>query len=469
MITVTVGIEKLDDEFKVPVKEDITLEQFKIALEKALGYKCSLNISKYEQKKNQKVKDIIKGDSQIFLLKNENLGNIVKRWKGNYININNSCTRDALVKSIICSMIEKVVEQEEILRKNKGFPPAKNFKELNRDSSDNSTWKELLDACDDIYNKMKNNDTSRMYNSFDGSNKPLSQSYEIGGKYLNEKIRELSNNSNITGHSNGGSLTIKARLINSNLSMTDDHEIFIKKRTVVSDCINIDVRSFSKCSKCFSSNISVINIGNISIIISDFLKSNYEKSFNGLLKYYYKNNDFGYENKKKGEKCDKCKTFNLEIYNMISTLPEILIVDLNLHNYYNNSTDSFLKQDSLYWALEEEISLKDYYDNYSDKFYYYELTSFIGHYGNKSLGHFINFSKIDNQWYLFDDLNKGEAFLLGSFEIVKTFINKQCFGFTYGNIKVEAKLKICTLFYEKNKLKGYEYLVRNMESIFYKK
>lgn len=56
MITVTVGIEKLDDEFKVPVKEDITLEQFKIALEKALGYKCSLNISKYEQKKNQKVK-----------------------------------------------------------------------------------------------------------------------------------------------------------------------------------------------------------------------------------------------------------------------------------------------------------------------------------------------------------------------------------------------------------------------------
>lgn len=154
---------------------------------------------------------------------------------------------------------------------------------------------------------------------------------------------------------------------------------------------------------------------------------------------------------------------------MISTLPEILIVDLNLHNYYNNSTDSFLKQDSLYWALEEEISLKDYYDNYSDKFYYYELTSFIGHYGNKSLGHFINFSKIDNQWYLFDDLNKGEAFLLGSFEIVKTFINKQCFGFTYGNIKVEAKLKICTLFYEKNKLKGYEYLVRNMESIFYKK
>ena len=164
MITVTVGIEKLDDEFKVPVKEDITLEQFKIALEKALGYKCSLNISKYEQKKNQKVKDIIKGDSQIFLLKNENLGNIVKRWKGNYININNSCTRDALVKSIICSMIEKVVEQEEILRRNKGFPPAKNFKELNRDSSDNSTWKELLDACDDIYNKMKNNDTSPMYN-----------------------------------------------------------------------------------------------------------------------------------------------------------------------------------------------------------------------------------------------------------------------------------------------------------------
>ena len=140
-----------------------------------------------------------------------------------------------------------------------------------------------------------------------------------------------------------------------------------------------------------------------------------------------------------------------------------------MHNYYNNSTDSFLKEDSLYWTLQEEISLKDYYDNYSDNYYNYELTSFIGHFGSKNNGHFINFSKIDDEWYFFDDLRKEEATKFGRFEVVKSFIKEKYFGFKYGNSMVEAKLKICTLFYEKNKCKGYEYLIKNMRNTFYKK
>ena len=32
MINVTIGSEKLDENFKVPIQEDLTLEQFKICL-----------------------------------------------------------------------------------------------------------------------------------------------------------------------------------------------------------------------------------------------------------------------------------------------------------------------------------------------------------------------------------------------------------------------------------------------------
>ena len=469
MIDVTIGIEKFNNEFKDEIPEDMTLEQLKIALDKSLGFNCNFNIPYYDQKKNQKVKDFLKDDHSIFALRNENIGNFVKHWKGKFINKDNSCFRDSTTQSILHSMAEKIVEKEDISRKNKGYASAKNFIELNRTSSTNSPWNDLLAVCENIYTKIKNNDKSPIYNSFDASNKPSSQSYENGGKYTYNQIANLSNCSNSTEPSGpGGSFKITVIFIN-NMSFTKEHLIFLNKRTVISDCINIDVRSFSKCSKCYTFNISVINIGNISIIISDFLKSNYEKSFNGLLKYYYKKNNFGYENKKLGQKCNKCNTCNFETYYMISTLPEILIVDFNLHNYYNNSTDSFLKEDSLYWTLQEEISLKDYYDNYSDNYYNYELTSFIGHFGSKNNGHFINFSKIDDEWYFFDDLRKEEATKFGRFEVVKSFIKEKYFGFKYGNSMVEAKLKICTLFYEKNKCKGYEYLIKNMRNTFYKK
>ena len=87
-----------------------------------------------------------------------------------------------------------------------------------------------------------------------------------------------------------------------------------------------------------------------------FLILNKEKSFNELLNYYFKDNNFGYENKKKNELCKKCNTFNLEYYKKLSTLPDVLFINLNLHSYYENKSENFLKEDSFFWALQEEIS-----------------------------------------------------------------------------------------------------------------
>ena len=36
----------------------------------------------------------------------------------------------------------------------------------------------------------------------------------------------------------------------------------------------------------------------------------------------------------------------------MSTLPDILVIDFYLHNYYNNTPDYKLNEDSFYWVLE---------------------------------------------------------------------------------------------------------------------
>lgn len=74
------------------------------------------------------------------------------------------------------------------------------------------------------------------------------------------------------------------------------------------------------------------------------------------------------------------------------------------------------------------------------------MSSFIGYY---DWGHFINFSKIGNKWYYFNDLRKNyESF--DSFTEVK---NKS------------SDLKICLSFYKKNKCKGYEYYIPKIKEI----
>ena len=267
------------------------------------------------------------------------MGNIIKKWKGNFINENNSCFRDSFAQSIIHSMVESIVKNEEELRRKNGLPKSKNFEDY-KNSNNDSFCKDLLFVFDKIKEKVKNNDSSRIPNTYDSLNKPNTQNYKDGGNYTTDSMTKLSNSSTSTnsGKIEGKGLSIDLGFNSnpSNWCYVKDHQIYLNKKTVVSDCINIDVRSFTKCLICNSSGFIVTNIGNITIPMYDFLNTNQEKSFNSILKYYYKINNFGTENIKKNHYCKKCNTYNLEYYNKMSTLPDILIIDFNLHSYYDN-------------------------------------------------------------------------------------------------------------------------------------
>jgi len=469
---VTIEIDKYDDEFSLPYDDNMTLEEFHSVLEKAVG-PCKLNITKFEEKKNKKMKDVVKDYTNIFLMKNENLGNFIKNWKGNFINERSECFKDSFTQSLVHSIAEALVKKEEELRKKKGLPTSKDFKNYDNNSPEDSFYRELLETFDIIKKKVENNDTTPVKNPYDSKNNPKDQKYKTGEKYPSENLSKLSNSSTSTDSSglkggNNNIDTILEEFSNSKISYIKGHEIYLKKKTVISDCINIEERIFFNCTKCKYSNTSVINLGNINIVMNDFLKSCNEKSFHGLLKYYYTNNNFGENNKKTKEFCKNCKTNNLEYYRRFGTLPEILVVEFDLGSYYETSSDAKLNEDGFYWALQEEISLKDYYDSFYDNYSDYELTSFIFHCGNHINGHFINFSKIDGEWYLFDDLSKEQAKKFGNFQRVKIIAEKGYFGFTYKGEVIKSKLKICTCFYEKNKCKGYENYIEQIKNIINK-
>ena len=467
MPNLTIGIEKYKAQFSIPYEENMTLGQFHEVLKKALGFPCKLNIF---EEKNKKMKDIVKGITNITVLNNDNLLSIIKYWIGNFINVHNECFKNQLISSIVHSLSDAIIKKEEEMRLAKYLPTAKNFKDYDKNSPVNSFYSDLLQVCDFVKNKVKNNDSTNLHNTYDSTNKPKDQKYTTGGGYCANQLANLSNSSTCTeSHGlRGGNNNINTLLEEfdkSKLSFVKGHEIYLKTRTVVSDCINIEERIFLTCTKCKYSNISVINLGNINIIMNDFLKSYNERSFNGLLKYYYKNNNIGVINKKTNEFCKNCKNYNLEYYRRLSTLPEVLIVEFDLNSYYINSSDSKLKEDGFYWALQEEISLKDYYDTVYDNYSDYELTSFICHCGNNKNGHFVSFSKIDNVWYYFNDLQKKMATKIGDFLVVKILLEKQYFGFIYGGEEIKSKLKISTCFYEKNKIKGYEKYVDQIKNI----
>ena len=468
---VKIGIEKYDDEFSLPYEDNMTLEEFHDVLKKAVG-SCKLNITQFEKKKKLKMKDVVKNYPNIFLLNNDNLLNFIKKWKGNFINEGSECFKDAFVQ-LVRSMAEKIVEKEEELRRQKGLPVSKNFKDYDDNCPEDSFWRQMLETFDIIKKKFDKNDTTPVKNRYDSKNNPKDQLYKTGGDYSSNHLKNLSNSSTSTDSfglrsGNNNIDTILEEFYNSKISYVRGHEIYLKKRTVISDCINLEERIFFNCTKCKYSNISVINLGNINIVMNDFLKSFNEKSFNGLLKYYYRNNNLGEYNKKKKEFCKKCKTNNLEYYRRFSTLPEFLVVEFDLSSYYETSSDAKLYEDGFYWALQEEISLKDYYDSFNDNYSDYELTSFICHYGNHKNGHFINFSKIDGEWYLFDDLSKEQALKIGNFQVVKIIAESQYFGFIYKGETIKSKLKICTCLYEKNKCKGYENYVEQIKNIINK-
>lgn len=479
---IKIGIEKYDEDFDIPYDPNMTLGTFKEVLEKAIGSPCKLNISNFDKKKNLKMLEY--ATVNIFTVNNENLGSFISKWKGNFKNENNSCFKDSFFQSFVHSLAENLVKKEEALRTKKGLPPAKNFGDYKNNNengeSDNHSYNDCLEVLNIIKTKMKNKELEPIHNTYDISKIFKDQKYSTGGSYTTDNIGSMSRSSTSTSSGLRGGLISYHLQYNKNFNRTyvKDHEIFFKEKTVISDCLGIEVRNFMECTKCHFSDISVINIGNIAIPMYDYLISSGEKSFNGLLKYYYKINNFGNKNLKYGEICNKCKTHNLQSYNQISTLPDVLLIDFNLEKYYINTSNSQLQEESFYWALEEQISLKDNYDRIkydisSINDCYYELTSFIGHYGDKEHGHFINFSKVDDKWYLFDDLRK-EPFEIGNFSHVKMLIEKQIFSFSLIDqngtkiATVQSKLKICNCFYKIYKCKGYEQYIEEIKNIIKK-
>ena len=265
MSFVTIGIEKYDDDFSIPYDENMTLGQFHDMLEKAIGPgQLNMDKSKFEKNKNQKMKDFVKGNTKIFVLnnenlgnmikywegnfknyqnscfkdsfvqslvhsmaetlfkkegelrrmkdfvkgntnifflKNENLGNMIKYWKGNCKNYQNSCFKDSFVQSLVHSMAETIVKKEEELRRMKGLPVSKSFKDYDNNSTENSFWKELLEVFDIIKNKVDNNDCKPVSNTYDPNNKPKDQNYLTGGDYASIQLTNLSNSSTNTSSS----------------------------------------------------------------------------------------------------------------------------------------------------------------------------------------------------------------------------------------------------------------------------
>lgn len=481
---VKIGIKKYDVDLEIPYDPNMTLGAFKEVLEKAIGSPCDLCISNFDQKKNKKLSEFANNTSYIFVVQNDNLGSFISKWKGNFQNLKNSCFKDSFFQCLVHSLSEKIVEKEEALRTKKGLLPAKNFLNYQNNNKNEENNVNFYNDCLEVFNTIKkimdNKDSKPLINKYDQSNKPTDQKYSTGGNYTTNNIGSLSRSSTRTSSGgSGGSISFHLQY-NKNFTTTyvKDHEIFFKEKTVISDCLGIEVRNFMECTKCHFSDISVINIGNIAIPMYDYLISSGEKSFNGLLKYYYKINNFGYENLKYGEKCNKCKNYNLQYYKKIGILPDVLLIDFNLDKYYINTSNSQLQEESFYWVLEEQISLKDNYDRIkydisSINDCYYELTSFIGHYGDNEHGHFINFSKVDDKWYLFDDLAE-KSIEIGNFFLVKKIIETQIFRYrlTDNNGKeiaiVKSKLKICNCFYKMYKCKGYEKYIEDIKNIIKK-
>lgn len=55
---------------------------------------------------------------------------MVKKWKGNFINENNSCGEDAIIQSIIHTVAPKIFEAETNKRIQQGLPYPESFEDL---------------------------------------------------------------------------------------------------------------------------------------------------------------------------------------------------------------------------------------------------------------------------------------------------------------------------------------------------
>ena len=112
-------------------------------------------------------------------MKNENLGNFIKNWKGNFINKRSKCFKDSFTQSLVHSIAEALVKKEEELRRKKGLPTSKNFQDYANNSPEDSLWRELLETFDIIKKKIENNDTTPVKNTYDSKNNPKDKNIKL--------------------------------------------------------------------------------------------------------------------------------------------------------------------------------------------------------------------------------------------------------------------------------------------------
>jgi len=448
-IKIKIGYEDFDEPFEVDFDEEMTLETFRHLLGEAIGgdsqyIKLHMTKKEYEEEKHKTLKEYFKDrKDSIYTLKNNDMENVINHWTGNFNNSNNSCGKDSLTKSIIHSIVPQIIEMAHYRIVKEKLPIPKKPSDILKYSNAGESFKNLFLFLDNIY---KDNKSELQKNPLCKDDNFKSEEYLELMRPLIEFLAKLAKESPPTQEKGSGGSKIIFLKFSS--TYVKDHQIYLFERTVISDCIGIDVRSFQNCINCKKTDILLTKIGNICIPMYDYIKTGGSKSFNELLKYYYKINNFGKENSKNGEICEKCKNSSLTYYNQISTLPEVFIIDFNYESYYNNTSIKIGKEVSFDWVLEEQIDLLKYYDGKCYESYegYYKLSSFIGYF---EWGHFINFSKIGDKWYYFNDLYKdSESF--DSFTAVK---NKS------------SDLKICLSFYKKNKCKGYEHYIPKIKEI----
>ena len=187
-------------------------------------------------------------------------------------------------------------------------------------------------------------------------------------------------------------------------------QIILNKKTVLGDIIEIQIRRFYTCMKCFESEIEVEFYGNICINMNNYLSfsqkskdSQNKKNLIDVLKYYYIANNFSSKNSKKltGD-CEYCNEKNAELnhFKEMSILPEVLIINLDWIDYYKkNKFPTY--SNSFHWLYQENLSLKEFINIEQDC--EYELASFTVH--DYFWGHYLCYQKIKGKWYFFNDLH----------------------------------------------------------------
>ena len=112
--------------------------------------------------------------------------------------------------------------------------------------------------------------------------------------------------------------------------------------------------------------------------------------------------------------CDKCgKKVNAVKYNSILSLPKYLILSLRRLNFDHEQNDFVKSFENI--DFDEEIVL----DSLSDSNNRYCLKLIIVHIGNAKGGHYVCFKKINEKWFLLDDLKVEEILNFNTKELAR--------------------------------------------------